>query len=81
MRRSLPILFSLFALVAIVAAACSSDGGDDGAPITTSPPPSDSGDTGTPPPADALAATITDTWNASVDASPNGDLIREDPFR
>ena len=74
MRRSLPILFSLLVLAAIVAAACSSDGGDDGAPTDT-PPPADGGDTGTPPPVDngdtgsdgdSLAATISAAWNASV---------------
>lgn len=70
MRRSLPILLSLLALVAFVAAACSSDGGGDGAPTDTPPPVIDNGDSGdngdTSADADTLAATISAAWDTTV---------------
>ena len=66
MRRSLPILISLVALVATVAVACSSDGGGDGQPAAEPPPTRDSGDADTGTGGDTLAASVSDGWSATT---------------
>ena len=66
MRRSLPILISLIALVAIVAAACSSDGGGDGQPTAEPAPTRDSGDADPGTDGDTLAAAVSDGWSATT---------------
>ncbi len=64
MRRSLLILLSVLAIAAFVAAACSSDSGDDGEPTDTAPAAEDNGDTSSE--AETPAATISDTWDATI---------------
>ena len=67
MRRSFLIIFSILAAVTLAAAACSSDSGDSGEPATTAPPAGDNDDTGSG--SDTIAATISDSWSATIAGS------------
>ncbi len=64
MRRSFLMLFSVLAIATLAAAACNSDNGDSGGPASTAPPAGDIDDTSSG--SATLAATISDTWNATI---------------
>ena len=66
MRRSLPILISLLALVTIVAAACTSDSDGDGQAPEPLTPTSDNGSPDANGDGSALTASVSDGWSATT---------------